>query len=188
MNFKEKEKFIIICICGKAGSGKSLAANYIYEEYTKKNKKVIISPYTKYLKKYVSEILEKKINEKNKPRTMLQKLSSELIKKKLGYEDFFIKRQLEDISIYKFFFDVVIIPDVRFPNEIECLKNKEYKVISIGIKRENYNNKLTTEQKSDITEIALDNYNKYDFIIQNNNTNYFKKEIKEIIRKVDKNE
>ena len=44
------------------------------------------------------------------------------------------------------------------------------KVISIGINRMNYKSDLTLEQQNDITETSLDNYQKYDFLLVNDNT------------------
>lgn len=159
---------LIICVCGKARCGKNFVSEIIYNECNKNNLKVIISPYTKYLKKYISEITNWDMTDKDKPRDLLQKLSSELIKGKLKNKDFFIRRQLEDIEFYSYFFDVIIIPDVRFSKEIEVLKEKYNNVISIGIVRENYDNGLNKEQQNDITETSLDNYKNYDYFIKNN--------------------
>lgn len=167
MEFNNR-KPLIICVCGKAGSGKSLVGNYIRNYYNDLGKKVIISPYTKYLKKYISEITGWDMEDYNKPRELLQKLSSDLIKGKLGYKDIFINRQIEDIDIYSYFFDVIIIPDVRFPNEIEVLKKRYYNVVSMGVIRDNYDNKLTDEEKNDVTEISLDGYRDYDYMLYNN--------------------
>ena len=181
MTYKEHNTKIIL-IAGKARSGKSTLSEYLKKEYEKENKKVIISPYTKYLKKYIEEITEEKIDENNKPRELLQKLSSDLIKPLLG-TDFFIKRQLEDIKIYAYFKDVIIIPDVRFPKEIEDLKKEYNNIVTIGIKRKEEND-LTEEQKKDITETSLDNYNNYDYLIENNNID-LKKEAQRIIKKIE---
>ena len=172
---------IIFCICGKARSGKSEVANCIKNVYIKKGKKVVLSPYTKYLKQYISEITGQDINDSNKPRDLLQDISSELIKGKLGKQDFFINRQLEDIDIYSYFFDVIIISDVRFPREIEVLKEKYDNVISIGVNRKNYESDLTVKQKKDITEIALDNYMDYDYMLINESINNLQRDTNKII-------
>ena len=123
MEFKNKDP-LIICVCGKAGSGKSSVAKYIFNKYKENKLDVIMSPYTKYLKKYISEITGWNMEDQDKPRELLQKISSDLIKNKLGNKDFFINRQIEDIDIYSYFFDIIIIPDVRFPEEIEILKSR----------------------------------------------------------------
>ena len=169
MEYISNENMVIFCIGGKARSGKSLVCDYLKKLYLDKGLKVVVSPYTKYLKKYIEEITGTKIKDNNKPRALLQNISSDIIKGKLGYKDFFINRQLEDLSIYKYFFDVVIIPDVRFPREIEEIKKHFSNVISIGVIRDNFDNGLSTDEKNDITEVALDNYEGYDYVINNNN-------------------
>lgn len=167
MEFKKKKPFIIL-IAGRARSGKSTLAKYLQNEYTKSNKKVIISPYTKYLKNYIEEVTEQQITEDNKPRDLLQQISSKIIKGELKDYDFFIRRQIEDIEVYSYFADIILIPDVRFPEEIERIKHKFSDVISVGIMRQGYTSDLTPEQQKDITETALDNYHDYDFKINNN--------------------
>ena len=166
MNFVRK-KPIIFLIAGKAGSGKSTVAKIIESKYLEDNKKVIISPITKYLKKYIEEITGDIIDEVNKPRNLLQNISSEVIKKELGMKDFFINRLIEDLKIYSYFFEVIIVPDIRFKEEIEIIKNNFNNVISIGIERKNYHSTLSLKEQKDITEVALDNYDKYDYKIIN---------------------
>ena len=184
MNFKEKEPLIIL-IAGKARSGKNTIADYIKKIYQKKGKKVVISPYTKYLKQYIEEITEMPVTEENKPRELLQKISSDLIKKKLGKYDFFINRQIEDIEIYSYFMDVIIVPDVRFPEEIDALKKRFSNVLSIGVTRENYQSDLTEEQKQDITEISLDDYHCYDYQLKNEDKETLYQETLKIIKKIE---
>lgn len=166
MEFIKKDPLIIL-IAGRAGSGKSTLASYFKDEYELKNKLVIISPYTKYLKSYIEEITSKKITDDNKPRDLLQQLSSKIIKGQLNKPNFLVDRQIEDIEIYSYFADVILVPDVRFPREIEIIKERFHNVISIGITRKDYISTLTKEQLKDITETALDNYHDYDFEIEN---------------------
>lgn len=172
---------LIICICGKAGSGKSTVGDYFFNLFNEYGSKVIVSPYTKYLKKYISDITGNIVDNNYKPRDLLQNLSNELIKNIMHDKDFFVRREIEDINFYSYFFDVIIIDDVRFPREIEILKEKFSNVISVGIYRNNYDNNLTSKQKNDITETSLDNYNKYDYIINNDNINELKNRVKDIV-------
>ena len=164
------KKPLIICVCGKARSGKNTVCNFMYSNFQKKGYKTILSPYTKYLKKYINEISGwQESDDNNKPRELLQDISSQLIKKKLGYTNFFIERQIQDINIYSYFFDIIIIPDVRFPNEIEELRKNFKRVIAIGIERPNFDNGLTETQKNDATETSLNNYQNFDYYIVNKN-------------------
>lgn len=179
---------LIICICGKAGSGKSTVGDYFFNLFNEYGSKVIVSPYTKYLKKYISDITGNIVDNNYKPRDLLQNLSNELIKNIMHDKDFFVRREIEDINFYSYFFDVIIIDDVRFPREIEILKEKFSNVISVGIYRNNYDNNLTSKQKNDITETSLDNYNKYDYIINNDNINELKNRVKDIVLDIKRSE
>lgn len=175
MEFK-KHKSKIIILTGKAQSGKSLTANIIKKNLEKQNKKTVIISYAKYLKDYAKEITNWNGNEKTKPREFLQQIGVELIKNQID-ENMLINRIKEDIKVYEYFFDVIIISDARFKSEIENIKNKNTVVIKI----EGKENKLTKEQKNHSTETALDNCNNYDYIIENKTT---KQNLKEQIQKI----
>lgn len=186
MVFKNRNP-IIILIAGKARSGKNTVSKILESEFIKEKKEVIISPYTKYLKEYIHNITDWNIeDEDNKPRDLLQKLSSELIKEKLGLENIFINRQIEDIKIYSYFKDVIIINDVRFPKEIDTIKNIFTNVVSIQVKRSNYISGLTKEQLQDVTETSLDNYNNFDYIIENDNIELLKEDTINIFKSLQK--
>lgn len=186
MVFKNRNP-IIILIAGKARSGKNTVSKILESEFIKEKKEVIISPYTKYLKEYIHNITDWNIeDEDNKPRDLLQKLSSELIKGKLGLENIFINRQIEDIKIYSYFKDVIIINDVRFPKEIDTIKNIFTNVVSIQVKRSNYISGLTKEQLQDVTETSLDNYNNFDYIIENDDIESLKEDTINIFKSLQK--
>ena len=186
MVFKNRNP-IIILIAGKARSGKNTVSKILESEFIKEKKEVIISPYTKYLKEYIHNITDWNIeDENNKPRDLLQKLSSELIKGKLGLENIFINRQIEDIKIYSYFKDVIIINDVRFPKEIDTIKNVFTNVVSIQVKRSNYISGLTKEQLQDVTETSLDNYNNFDYIIENDDIELLKEDTINIFKSLQK--
>lgn len=173
-------KPIIYVISGKSGSGKSKSAEIIKDIYYKKNKKGIILSYATPLKEYAKNILNWN-EEEAKPRDFLQQVGVELIKEKIDKE-FLIKRVLQDIKVYSYFYDVIIVSDARFVEEIECLKGFD-KVISIHI---NSNiDDLTEKQRNHSTETGLDNYNDYDYIIDNTSTVYnLKEELERIVGEV----
>lgn len=186
MVFKNRNP-IIILIAGKARSGKNTVSKILESEFIKEKKEVIISPYTKYLKEYIHNITDWNIeDENNKPRDLLQKLSSELIKGKLGLENIFINRQIEDIKIYSYFKDVIVINDVRFPKEIDTIKNVFTNVVSIQVKRSNYISGLTKEQLQDVTETSLDNYNNFDYIIENDDIELLKEDTINVFKSIQK--
>lgn len=177
MEFIKKNPKIII-LTGHAQSGKNETAKIIKEYCENKNKKTVILAYAKYLKDYIKEITNWNGEENTKPRELLQQLGVELIKNKID-ENLLINRIKEDIKVYEYFFDVIVISDARFKSEIEEIKTKTV------IKIEGKENNLTEKQKNHITETALDNYNNYDYIIENKNTKEnLKKQIEKIMEEI----
>ena len=170
----------IIILTGKAQSGKNATANIIKKHFEKQNKKTVIISYAKYLKDYAKEIINWNGKESTKPRDFLQQLGVELIKNQID-ENMLINRIKEDIKVYEYFFDVIIISDARFKDEIENIKNANTVVIKIKGKE----NKLTNNQKQHITETALDDYSKYDYIIENKTTKQnLKKQIENLMEEI----
>ncbi|MBR1376316.1 MAG: hypothetical protein IJ565_00675 [Bacilli bacterium] len=161
MEFKKRNIKIYI-ISGKAHSGKDTIAKYIINKLN--HKKVITLTYASYLKMYAANILGWDGSEDTKPRDFLQNIGVELIKNQID-DKFLINRIIEDIKVYSYFYDVVIIGDARFPDEIENIKSNFNNVTVIRIDRDN--NNLTNEQKNHSTEVSLDNYNGYDYVVDN---------------------
>ena len=164
----------IFLVCGKAQVGKNQVAKYLKKYY---KDKCVITGFSKYIKSYAKELLPKAIK---KPRKFLQDVG-EYCRKHFG-EDFFIKRIIEDISIYENYVDVIVICDVRLPKEIEAMKEKYNDVVAINVKAEKtYLDKNLSKHN---TEVALDNYYNFDYIIINNKSKRFlKKEVNKIINK-----
>ena len=163
MEFIKKNPKIFI-ISGKARSGKNEVSKLIKKYYS--NKKSITISFGHYIKDYAKRLSNWDGSEETKPREFLQQLGIELIKNKINNK-LFINRILEDIEIFSYFYDIIVISDARLVDEIEILKQKYSKSICIRVIRNDYDNKLTLKQKNHLTEIALDNYNNYDFIIEN---------------------
>lgn len=157
-------KPIIYVLSGKAKSGKNTAADIIQNYYN--DKKCVQVSFAYYLKQYVKKITNWDGLDETKPRTLLQSLGIDLIKNKID-DKLLIRRTIEDIFVYSYFYDVIIITDARLIDEVEAIKNKFDKVITIRINRSNYDNKLSLNEKNHITETNLDNYNNFDYIIEN---------------------
>lgn len=174
-----KRNFKIFIISGKARSGKTETAKIIENYY--KEKKCITISFAYYLKDYIKRITSWDGNENTKPRELLQKLGIELIKNNID-DKLLINRVLQDIEVFSYFYDIIIISDARLIDEIESIKNSYPNSVSLRITNKNSNN-LTEEQKNHITETGLDNYNKFDYLV-NNDYYDLKKEIENILRSV----
>ena len=177
MEFIKKEPKIFI-ISGKARSGKNeiskisadslfgmIEISKIIERYYS-NKKCITISFGYYIKDYAKRISDWDGSEETKPRELLQHLGIELVRNKIN-KRLFIDRILEDIEIFSYFYDIIVISDVRLLDEITILKENYPDSISIRVVRNNYENNLTEEQKNHLTETDLDNFNDFDYIVNN---------------------
>ena len=179
MEFVNKKPKIYV-LSGKAGSGKTLLSTMIEDIYFKKGKKSISLAYASYLKEYAKNVLGWDGNEDTKPREFLQQVGVELIKTHID-EHMLVNRVVEDVKVYSYFYDVIIITDARFEDEINYIKDnfENVSVIRVEGKRERG---LTKDQKEHKTETGLDNFSKYDYVIENDGTVYdLRKKIEKII-------
>ena len=154
----------IFLLSGKARSGKNEISKIIERYYS--NKKCITISFGYYIKDYAKRISDWDGSEETKPRELLQQLGIELVRNKID-KRLFIDRILQDIEIFSYFYDIIVISDVRLLDEITILKEKYPNSVSIRVIRNNYENNLTEEQKNHLTETDLDEYNDFDYIVEN---------------------
>lgn len=176
MEFKKRD-ILIFVISGKAGTGKDEVAKLLNKHY---ENSIIIS-YASYLKIYAKNILGWDGNPKTKPRDFLQAIGCELIKETID-KDMLIRRVIEDIKVYSYFYDVIIIDDARFPDEIDNIKSNFKNVYSIHMKGDAH--VLTEKQSKHISEVSLDHYYNYDYEIEND---YNIDDLKDIVDRIVKN-
>ncbi len=170
----------IFMFCGKARSGKDTSALILKKILEEKNKKVLILQYSYYIKEFAKKISDWDGSEETKPRSLLQELGTDIIRKKID-EQFFVKKLIEDLRVYEYYFDYIIISDVRFDIEIDEPR-KKYNVKAIKITRENKNEILTEKQQSHSTETGLDNYTNFDYEIKNDyDLEYLEQEIRKLV-------
>ena len=178
MEFIKRNPKIFI-LSGIARSGKDTVAKIIKDYY--KEKDTIIISFGHYIKDYAKRVSDWDGSEETKPRELLQQLGIELIKNKINNK-LFITRILEDIEIFSYFYDIIIVDDARLVDEIEILKEKYKDSITIRVIRDNFDNGLTKDQKKHLTETDLDNYNNFNYII--NNDEYLKENVENILNEV----
>ena len=176
MQYNNKNPKIFI-LSGKAKSGKNLIADIIEKYYS--DKKCIQLSYAYYLKQYVKKITNWDGSEENKPRDLLQSLGIDLLKK--IDQNLLIRRVIEDIKVYSYFYDVIIVTDARLIEEIEEPK-KIFNCITIRINKNSNNS--TEEQRKHITETNLDDYQNFDYVVENKDIEDLKKQIINILKEV----
>lgn len=152
----------IIGIAGKAGHGKTTLAEMLKVEFEKKNMRVVFINYADILK-FMCKTYYGWNGEKDEyGRTLLQKVGTDIGRKQVD-EDIWVQLLDKVLSVMKFDFDVAIIGDCRFPNEISYweakeLDDKDLHFYSIQITRPDFESPLTEEQQQHPSETALDNY------------------------------
>lgn len=145
----------IYAISGKAQHGKDTFANVLYEELTNKGHRVLLTHYADLLK-YICKTFFNWNGEKDeKGRHILQYVGTDVVRKERP--DYWVEFVLDMIDLFGENWDYVIIPDTRFPNEIDKLKERYDKVEHIRVVRPNFVSTLTEEQLNHPSEIALDN-------------------------------
>lgn len=165
MELSKKDVKIFIT-AGKANSGKDTTCELIDNYFKLKGKKIVNLQFSSYIKMYAKTLSGWNGDEDTKPRSLLQELGTEIIRKKID-NDFFIKRIIGDIEVYSYYCDAITISDARLPEELDSIKKSFKNVYKIKIERPNYENNLNDTERKHITETALDNYDDYDYVLVN---------------------
>ena len=109
----------IYTISGKAFHGKDTFAQFLKREFMNEGKKVCIVHYADYLKNIVSLYYDWDGEKDEKGRSLLQRLGTDKVREKNPSYWVDMVKSLINTVLWDDF-DVFLIPDARFPNEITC--------------------------------------------------------------------
>ncbi len=169
----------IITIAGKAQHGKDTTAELLKNRLEVcKEKKVLLTHYGDLLK-YVCEKFFNWDGKKDEAgRSLLQYVGTEVVR--AAEPDYWVDFIKSILTMFPDKWDYVIIPDTRFPNEIDNLKD-DFDVVAVRVARPDFDNGLTEEQKNHKSETALDDY-EFDWTIDNNgNLNQLAAEVMKLV-------
>jgi len=145
-----------ICISGKAQNGKDTTANILAEMLRQRGHKVLVAHQADLLK-YICKTFFNWNGEKDEyGRSLLQRVGTDVVRK--VQPDFWVDFMEQVTSFFPDEWDYIIVPDTRFPNEIEKLKTPTSRVAHIRVIRGNFQSPLTEEQQQHLSETALDGY------------------------------
>lgn len=164
MNLENRHPKIYI-IAGHARQGKDTVATMIREYYQETGKKSIDVDFAHYIKEYAKIVTDWDGKEETKPREFLQYLGTDLIRKEID-NDFFIRRMIEDIKVFSYFYDIITLSDARFDQEVEIIKKSFPNVSTLKVERPNYQDTLGILGNHS-TEHGLVKNDLYDSIIIN---------------------
>lgn len=174
----------IITISAKARHGKDFTANLIKETLEEQGNKVLIAHFADLLKYICEKFFDWDGKKNEEGRTILQYVGTNVIRNK--YPDYWIDFLMGIFKLFPDEWDYVIIPDARFVNENDKLKEK-FDVTTIRVERPNFDNGLTEEQQNHESETALDNYI-FNYRIINNGDDTIVNEVNQFINWLDNKE
>ena len=154
----------VITISAKAKAGKDFCANLIKQKLESRGNKVLITHYADLLKYICKTFFNWDGSKNTEGRTLLQYVGTDVIRQK--NPDYWVNFLIGIFNLFPDEWDYVLIPDTRFPNENDLMK-EYFDVTTVRVTRPNYDNGLTEEQQNHESEIALDDY-KFDYQIVNN--------------------
>lgn len=146
----------VICVSGKAMSGKDTTAKLLKTALTNKGNRVLITHFADLLKYVCSTYFGWDGQKDEKGRTLLQYVGTDVVRKKSP--DFWANFVVAILGFFQNEWDYVIIPDCRFPSEYEIFEAYNMDAILLRVERPNFASPLTPEQQAHPSETALDNY------------------------------
>lgn len=95
----------------------------------------------------------------------MQKVGTDAIRTKRP--DYWVSFISDIMEFFPGEWDYVLIPDCRFPNEVDYIKNAGFDAVHLRIVREGFVSPLTPKQQAHSSETALDDV-QADYYITNN--------------------
>lgn len=143
----------VCCISAKARHGKDTAAAMMAEYLEEKGNKVLITHFADLLKYICKQFFGWNGEKDVKGRTLLQYVGTDVVgAQKPGYWADFLTNFLK---MFEKEWDFVIIPDCRYPIELETME-ENFETVLLRVERPNFDNGLTDEQKKHPSETAMD--------------------------------
>lgn len=161
----------IIILSGKSGHGKDALGGLMRAKLEAAGYHCMTVHYADLVKYYATQYYNWDGIKDEKGRALLQHLGTDKVRTRFPnyWADTISKFLLATATD----FDYVFIPDARFPNEIEVVKQDNPHVITIRIERYNddgtpYTNPaFTKKQLAHASETSLDDYYGFDYIVEN---------------------
>lgn len=158
----------VILISGKAQHGKDTTASFIKYKLLSDGYRAVIIHYADLLKHICRDYFDWNGKKDKAGRRLLQYIGTDIVRKK--NPSMWVDHV---VTILKYFYDnwdYVIIPDCRFPNEIDTIKNMGFNSIHLRVIRPNFKSPLSEEQQKHPSETALDDCCPPDYFVPNTST------------------
>lgn len=144
----------ILLISGKAQHGKDTTAGILREQLEADGYRVLVAHYADLLKFICRQYFEWNGKKDEVGRHTLQYVGTDIIRKE--HPDYWVDFLAGFLKMFPGEWDYVLIPDCRFPNEVEVMKLLGSDVYHLRVFRQNFESPLTPEQQRHPSETALD--------------------------------
>lgn len=169
----------VILISGHAGHGKDTVAIILQEQLQVNDEnKVLITHYADLLKYICTTFFDWDGKKNREGRTLLQHVGTYVREKE---PNFWVDFVADLLCFFDDRWDFVIIPDTRFQNEINRLKERGIDTVHLRVVRPNFVSYLTTEQQKHPSETSLDDTEPDYCIINSGDLDTLKSKITEYI-------
>lgn len=152
-----------ICISGKARHGKDTVAEILRSELAFWGNRVLVIHFADLLKYICKTYFGWDGNKDEAGRTLLQQVGTDCVRRQ--NPNFWVDFVLQMATLFADKWDYIIVPDARFPNEIERIKEK-FGAVHIRVVRSQSVGELTQAQSTHESEVALDDVIP-DYLIEN---------------------
>ena len=145
----------VIAISGKAQHGKDTVATLLKSQLEFTGNSVLVTHYADLVKYVCTNFFNWNGVKDEYGRSLLQKVGTDIVRKKCP--DYWVNFVAQMLTFFYGEWDYVLIPDCRFPNEVDRMKDVGLEAIHVRVVRSNFVSTLTPEQQAHPSETALDN-------------------------------
>ena len=181
----------VVAISGKARHGKDTVATELKKQLEEIGGKVLIIHQGDFLKWIAKSYLGWDGKKDEEGRSLLQWIGTH--NREVGLDDIYVETVINTITLLSDKFDYVIIPDLRYKNELHRLKAKYQqhcylvRVNRVVFNNSNYSpykNGLTAEQNKHKSETDLDYFCGWEYIITNYILEGLPNQVKKIVKEL----
>lgn len=145
----------IIAISGKAQHGKDTTARFLKSALEADGYKVQVAHYADLLKYICKQFFGWNGQKDDAGRHILQYVGTDVIRTQKP--DFWVDFIISMAELFPDTWDYLLIPDCRFPNEIDRIKSAGLDMVHLRVLRKDFASPLSKEQQAHPSETALDN-------------------------------
>lgn len=165
-------KFILFS--GQARHGKDTAGEYCINALGEMGYKSVVVHYADLLKHICTTFFGWNGKKDEYGRSLLQRVGTDRVRAQ--NPNYWVDFIISLAALFPDEYDYIIVPDARFPNEITRIQEVGFPVVHVRVVRENFDNGLTSEQKTHASETALSEMAP-DYILYNRDLESLKQDV-----------